>query len=579
MPGQLSRRKRRCILENSIADGIVAGVLAHLARAKVRHSIHALRYGAPKGLRTTIDMSHPAPDARDRAEPDLSGRTLGDYTLIRRLGQGAMAEVYLAEQGSLGRQVAFKVLKQDLSNDATYVKRFRLEAQAVASLIHTNIVQIYDVGHIDGVHFIAQEYVAGGNLRELIRREGPLPLRRAKNVMQQVASALAIAAERGIVHRDIKPENILLTHDDVIKVADFGLARRLQSGAAVDLTQVGITMGTPLYMSPEQIEGRSLDSRSDIYSFGVTCYHMLAGKPPFDGETPLAVAVQHLERTADRLESIRADVPSDVCRCVHRMLEKAPQDRFGSPDDVVRAIRRFGRDDANASDTNTVSSHTVGSPSMISAAAATQVLEATMRAETAVRPRRRWLRLVVVVLVGILFGVGLAWLGREPSLLDGNAVDVWDVPHKQNVQEQWLYALRSGSEGAWMTVVERFPDELTYVRHAEQELARIYLFEQRWEEALPRFNDFAKVGDDQPRLKAFGLAGKSVALCYDGRYEESSQAMRALEPLVDHVHDRALLELVDFAREANRKALDVQQVDRLKQRLKDRIEQMDTAEE
>ena len=239
-------------------------------------------------------MAEPNDGIVEHAEPDLSGRQVGDFGILRRLGQGAMAVVYLAEQSSLKRHVALKVLKSSLASDETYVKRFQREAQAAAALVHANIVQIYEVGQAGGTYYIAQEYVQGMNLRQWTSRHGAPDLRLALAIMRQVTAALAKAAEHAIVHRDIKPENILLTKSGEVKVADFGLARFQRANEAVDLTQVGITVGSPLYMSPEQVEGRSLDTRSDLYSFGVTCYQMLAGVPPFSGETPLSVALQHL---------------------------------------------------------------------------------------------------------------------------------------------------------------------------------------------------------------------------------------------------------------------------------------------
>ena len=148
------------------------------------------------------------------------------------------------------------------------------------------------------------------------------------------------AAEQGVVHRDIKPENIMLTAGGEVKVADFGLARLMRAGGGNDLTQIGITLGTPLYMSPEQVEGRTLDPRSDIYSFGVTCYHMLTGSPPFEGETALGVAVQHLKKSAQPLESLRPDLPPSLCRIVHQMLAKDPSRRFASARDLLRELRR-----------------------------------------------------------------------------------------------------------------------------------------------------------------------------------------------------------------------------------------------
>ena len=213
-----------------------------------------------------------------------------------------MAEVYLAEQERLKRRVAVKILRPELAGDRVYLQRFQLEAQAAASLVHANIVQIYEVGCVDQLHYIAQEYVQGQNLRDYVARHGPPDLPHALSIMRQVAAALAKAAEQGVVHRDIKPENIMLTASGEVKVADFGLARLTREGAANDLTQIGITLGTPLYMSPEQVEGKPLDPRSDIYSLGVTCYHMLAGVPPFAGETALGVAVQHLKTRPQPLE-------------------------------------------------------------------------------------------------------------------------------------------------------------------------------------------------------------------------------------------------------------------------------------
>src|SRR5260221_10527004 len=207
----------------------------------------------------------------DRSEPDLSGRRVGDYQLLRRLGRGGMAEVYLAEQLSLRRQVALKVLRTNLAGDDAYIRRFQHEAQAAAKLVHANVVQIYEVGCSDGTYYISQEYVPGQNLKQLLARLGHgMDAVQAVNIIRQVAAGLHKAAEQKIIHRDIKPENIMITPGGEVKVADFGLARVIRDGEALNLTQVGITMGTPLYMSPEQAEGRALDPRGDVYSFCVT---------------------------------------------------------------------------------------------------------------------------------------------------------------------------------------------------------------------------------------------------------------------------------------------------------------------
>jgi serine/threonine-protein kinase len=278
-------------------------------------------------------------------DADLTGRELGGYRVLRRLGAGGMAEVYLAEQQSLGRQVALKVLLPALARDAAYVDRFLHEARAAASLVHANIVQIYEVGQADGVHFIAQEYVRGRNLGELLARETALGPRVVLDMLRQVVAALGKAAEAGIVHRDLKPENILLSQTGEIKVADFGLARAISADAKT-LTQVGVAMGTPLYMSPEQIEGRPVDARSDIYSLGVTSYHLLAGSPPHTGDTALAIAVQHLNATPRPLENARSDVPSGLARVVHRMIAKKPEQRYQSPAELLAELRQLASDAA-----------------------------------------------------------------------------------------------------------------------------------------------------------------------------------------------------------------------------------------
>ncbi|MGE3244674.1 MAG: serine/threonine-protein kinase, partial [Pirellulales bacterium] len=273
---------------------------------------------------------------------ELVGKTLKDYYVLRRLGQGAMAEVFLAQQLSLARQVALKVLNADLARDPAYVERFQHEARAAASLVHAGIVQIYEVGAADAgdgvtIHYIAQEYVPGRNLGEVIRARKRLEPALVLDVLRQVAAALVKSSSEGIVHRDIKPENIMLARSGEVKVADFGLAR-VQGGAGVNLTQIGVTMGTPLYMSPEQIEGRDLDSRSDIYSLGVTAYHMLAGTPPFTGETPLAVAMQHLNQRPEPIESKQPELPSALGAVVGKMLEKKPADRFDDPATMLREL-------------------------------------------------------------------------------------------------------------------------------------------------------------------------------------------------------------------------------------------------
>jgi eukaryotic-like serine/threonine-protein kinase len=295
-------------------------------------------------------------EPRDEIPLDLAGRQLGDYHLLRRLGRGGMAEVYLAEQQSLGRPVAVKVLKPSLASNDSYVRRFIHEAKAAAALVHANIVQIHEVGCIDGLHFIAQEYIEGLNLRQVLDRRGPLTAPSAVSVMRQVAAALHKSGQQKIVHRDIKPENIMLAPNGDVKVADFGLARVEKGGESVNLTQIGVTMGTPLYMSPEQVEGKPVDTRSDIYSFGITCYHMLAARPPFEGDSPLKIAIQHLQNEPKRLEDLRKRLcRKGLCRIVHKMLAKRPQDRYQNASELLRDLRTVQVEGADVSPGRTAS--------------------------------------------------------------------------------------------------------------------------------------------------------------------------------------------------------------------------------
>ena len=276
--------------------------------------------------------------AAGREQADLSGQLIGDFLLLRRIGEGGMGQVYLAEQVSLKRRVALKLLKRELANNEVSRRRFEAEAMAVAQLTHPNIVQVHAVGEEDGLRYMVLEYVDGRNLRDFIARKGPPDVPQALAIMRQVASALQRAAELGIIHRDIKPENILLTRQGEVKVADFGLSRMVE-GQPLNLTQSGVTMGTPLYMSPEQVEGKPLDPRTDLYSFGVTCYHMLAGHPPFEGENAFAVALQHVQAEPVPLEQVRPDLPPALCAIVGRLMAKKPEDRYQSPREVLNDLQ------------------------------------------------------------------------------------------------------------------------------------------------------------------------------------------------------------------------------------------------
>jgi tRNA A-37 threonylcarbamoyl transferase component Bud32 len=484
-------------------------------------------------------------ETKTAAEPDLSGRKLGDYQLLRRLGRGGMAEVYLAEQASLRRQVAFKVLKNSLANDKTYVRRFHNEAQAAAALVQANIVQIYEVGCIDGVHFIAQEYVSGLNLKQLLTRHGPLDAKLAVNVMRQVAAALHKAGQQGIIHRDIKPENIMLASNGEVKVADFGLARVTGNGDKLDLTQVGITMGTPLYMSPEQVEGRTIDPRSDIYSFGVTCYQVLAGRTPFEGETALSVAVQHLKTAPQRLEEQRPDLPGGLCRIVHKMLAKSPTDRYQNSAELLRDLRSLpiaGLDEEWSSGMDEWSSSEMLALDD-ARLAATKQLDAVMKTEAVKIYRRDRTRLWVVAAVAAAFilGAALAWAWRPESLLAINPADLPAIEKMESARLQYFHASFLNTEQAWNSVEQYFPPALDsqnkyYSRLANERLAELYLRDDDLDRALSIFDELASLEETETQFRTFGMAGQVIV------YHRQGERKKVTDLLPRVIAQRRLLE-------------------------------------
>jgi eukaryotic-like serine/threonine-protein kinase len=484
-------------------------------------------------------VTPPGTPATNGLDLDLSGRQLGDYRLLRRLGRGAMADVYLAEQGSLRRQVAFKVLKRELAADDTYVRRFHMEAQAAASLVQANIVQIYEVGLIDDLHYIAQEYVEGQNLSQYITRKGSPDVKMGLAVIRQVTAALCKAAERGIVHRDIKPENIMLARSGEVKVADFGLARIGGGEEALKLTQVGITMGTPLYMSPEQVEGRVLDPRSDIYSLGVTCYHMLAGKPPFRGDTALSVALQHVRTQPERLENLRPDLPPALGRIVHKMLEKKPEERYQSPRDLLRELRSLqieGLDlhwPAELDELSSVETAALGSANW----QATQRLQAVMSDQKRTKNNRRWLMYAAgAAAVALLLGAGIAWKLREPFILNIPESEVPFVGQMPSAEAQFALAMKLDTAEGWESVIDYYPDQKANATIAKQRLAMMYLRNSDHASDRAKAREICKhFVDDYSKLdeqyRAFGMAGLVIVDFFDNNPQESMKQLAELEAL------------------------------------------------
>ena len=262
----------------------------------------------------------------------------GRYRVDTRLGTGGMAIVYCGTDLLLRRRVAIKVLRDQFSAADDFVKRFSYEAQAAARLSHPNVVNVYDFGHEGDAYFIVMELVEGETLAAMLHGERRIPESVAIDYATQIAAGLAFAHRQGLLHRDVKPANILVTGDDVVKLGDFGIARAVAENA-IGVTQPGMVMGSVAYVSPEQAQGRELDARSDLYSLGVVLYQMVTGRIPFNGETPVAVALKHVSEPAPQLEPARDGVSRALASIVATLLQKNPDDRFASATELGRALR------------------------------------------------------------------------------------------------------------------------------------------------------------------------------------------------------------------------------------------------
>jgi eukaryotic-like serine/threonine-protein kinase len=296
----------------------------------------------------------------------------GRYRVLRKLGSGGMADVYLAEDEELGRRVAIKILNDRHANDDQFVERFRREAKNAAGLSHPNIVSIYDRGEAEGTYYIAMEFLDGRSLKEQLIARGPMPIGDAIVFTRQILNALRFAHRKGVVHRDIKPHNVMVDADSRLKVTDFGIAR----AGASQMTEAGAIVGTAQYLSPEQARGAAVDQRSDLYAVGVVLYEMLTGEVPFTGDTPVEIAMKHLSDTPRPPSTLRPEIPPDLDMIVLRALAKNPEDRFQSAEEMDAELERVAGG---------------GAVTTITADAATAVLSgaSVATAPTAIAPPRR----------------------------------------------------------------------------------------------------------------------------------------------------------------------------------------------
>jgi serine/threonine-protein kinase len=263
------------------------------------------------------------------------------YEIHERIGRGGMADVFLARDLLLDRLVAIKVLFPEFATDPAFVERFRREAQSAANLNHPNIVAVYDWGRAGTTYFIAMEYVQGRTLADMLHARGRLTADQAADVAIEVAGALAFAHQSGVVHRDVKPANILIANTGQVKVADFGIARAVNSGAEDNLTQTGAVMGTATYFSPEQAQGAQPDPRSDLYSLGIVLYEMVCGQPPFIGDSQVAIAYKQVHEAPRPLNQIVPEIPRQFEAVIAKCLAKNPDVRYGTASELRDDIKRY----------------------------------------------------------------------------------------------------------------------------------------------------------------------------------------------------------------------------------------------
>ena len=269
---------------------------------------------------------------------NLEGKVLGNrYEIIEKVGNGGMATVYKATDLVLKRYVAVKVLRDEFTTDEEFIKRFETEAQSAAKLVHPNIVSIFDVGIDNGIYYIVMELIQGKTLKEIILEErGPLPWKWSLNVVIQIASALEMAHKNNIIHRDIKPHNIIITEDGIAKVTDFGIAKAVSNST---ITAFGKTIGSVHYFSPEHARGGYTDAKSDLYSLGVVLYEMVTGRVPFDADTPVSVALKHMQEEPIQPIEINTHLPEAVNKIVLKLLKKDPMLRYQTATELLQDLR------------------------------------------------------------------------------------------------------------------------------------------------------------------------------------------------------------------------------------------------
>ncbi|MEM7477898.1 MAG: serine/threonine-protein kinase [Planctomycetota bacterium] len=490
------------------------------------------------------------------------GTLVGRYRIEHRLGSGGMADVFYAIHEDLQRPAAIKILRASLATDEVNLKRFLNEARSAASLVHPNIVQVYDVGRDGELQFIAQEFIAGANLRQYLafdplesdgsQEDRKLDLPEVLSIVLQILAALNKSAASGIVHRDIKPENIMLTKDGEVKVADFGLARTLL-GDDPKLTRAGTTMGTPMYMSPEQIQGQDVDVRSDLYSLGVTIYHMIAGRPPFTGDTQLALAMMHTQSEVPAITDFREGLPESLITLVNRLLQKDPQERFDTPTQVLDFVRNNRITDLQEIwPEQTIPlprASEVGHPASLQA---TMELRALLRRRQAAKSGKILPRIATATVALLCFVLGVLLTRQRPIAIPKNEL-IGGVIKMDSAEAQFAYALTHQLQASrvdkWKAVKNYFPapktdsESQSYIAMANIHLARAYERQGNSADALNAVQRTIDDPDIESFIRAHALITKALIFETDRKGKIDEEELQAtIGEIVESAH-KILLEM------------------------------------
>jgi len=425
-------------------------------RAECPRCGHLLEVDAASGERVvcpncqTLVSPDGKPGRSERLDP-LVGQKLGEFEIVELIGRGAMGAVYRARQRLLDRFVAIKILLPSLAENEDLVKRFYREARSAANLRHSSIVQVHAVGESQGRHYIAMEWVDGEGLDAILRREGPLAQERALQIFKEVSSALAAAHEAGIIHRDIKTSNILIDSKGLARVTDFGLAKRLEGDIAV--TATGQSLGTPLFMPPEVSSGKKAEPRSDLYSLGATMFYLLAGRPPFEGETATEIIIKSATQKPPALAAVAPHADRRLARIIDRLLSKDPRRRHPSARALLEELEALGP--------------------LQSPAAPAGVEARAELAEAPTRVRKRPGAAIVAAAVGAVLLVAIvvvAWVTtrRRPrqqagdgkagasTAVDAGKPDAGHAARERAVESEWVSLFDGKTLEGWM-VPEDFP--------------------------------------------------------------------------------------------------------------------------